>query len=158
MPNIVILSHWRVGSTNFKKTLEQITGQEFWNEPNFKKHKNTIDSMGFNEFMEKSKWKSMKCDYVKSKDYLNEILDYADMVFLLKRRDVTAQANSYGKLLNTILEKEDARIWNHGVSKLSIREIKEANDLMTELVKKHPNHRILWYEDITDILSRKEDE
>ena len=143
MPNIVILSHWRVGSTNFKKTLEQITGQEFWNEPNFKKHKNTIDSMGFNEFMEKSKWKSMKCDYVKSKDYLNEILDYADMVFLLKRRDVTAQANSYGKLLNT---------------KLYVREIKEANDLMTELVKKHPNHRILWYEDITDILSRKEDE
>ena len=68
MPNIVILSHWRVGSTNFKKTLEQITGQEFWNEPNFKKHKNTIDSMGFNEFMEKSKWKRMKCDYVKSKD------------------------------------------------------------------------------------------
>ena len=66
---IVILSHWRVGSTNFKKTLEQITGQEFWNEPNFKKHKNTIDSIGFNKFMEKSKWKSMKCDYVKSKDY-----------------------------------------------------------------------------------------
>jgi len=29
---------------------------------------------------------------------------------------------------------------------------------MTELVKKHPNHRILWYEDITDILSRREDE
>ena len=143
MPNIVILSHWRVGSTNFKKTLEQITGQEFWNEPNFKKHKNTIDSMGFNEFMKTSKWKSMKCDYEKSKDYLNEILDYADMVFLLKRRDVTAQINSYEKLLNT---------------KLYVREIKEANDLMTELVKKHPNHRILWYEDITDILSRKEDE
>ena len=143
MPNIVILSHWRVGSTNFKKTLEQITGEKFWNEPNFKKHENTIDSMGFNEFMEKSKWKSMKCDYVKSKDYLNEILDYADMVFLLKRRDVTAQINSYEKLLNT---------------KLYVREIKEANDLMTELVKKHPNHRILWYEDITDILSRREDE
>tara|TARA_A100001515_G_scaffold81549_1_gene64702 strand:+ start:256 stop:687 length:432 start_codon:yes stop_codon:yes gene_type:complete len=143
MPNIVILSHWRVGSTNFKKTLEQITGQEFWNEPNFKKHKNTIDSMGFNEFMKKSKWNSMKCDYEKSKDYLNEILDYADMVFLLKRRDVTAQINSYEKLLNT---------------KLYVREIKEANDLMTEMVKKHPNHRILWYEDITDILSRKEDE
>ena len=143
MPNIVILSHWRVGSTNFKKTLEQITGQEFWNEPNFKKHENTIDSMGFNEFMKKSKWNSMKCDYEKSKDYLNEILDYADMVFLLKRRDVTAQINSYEKLLNT---------------KLYVREIKEANDLMTEMVKKHPNHRILWYEDITDILSRKEDE
>tara|TARA_A100001201_G_scaffold18247_1_gene20726 strand:- start:274 stop:705 length:432 start_codon:yes stop_codon:yes gene_type:complete len=143
MPNIVILSHWRVGSTNFKKTLEQITGQEFWNEPNFKKHKNTIDSMGFNEFMKKSKWNSMKCDYEKSKDYLNEILDYADMVFLLKRRDVTAQINSYEKLLNT---------------KLYVREIKEANDLMTEMVKKHPNHRILWYEDIIDILSRKEDE
>ena len=140
---IVILSHWRVGSTNFKKTLEQITGQEFWNEPNFKKHKNTIDSMGFNEFMKKSKWNSMKCDYVKSKDYLNEILDYADMVFLLKRRDVTAQINSYEKLLNT---------------KLYVREIKEANDLMTEMVKKHPNHRILWYEDIIDILSRREDE
>jgi hypothetical protein len=143
MPNIVILSHWRVGSTNFKKTLEQITGQEFWNEPNFKKHKNTIDSMGFNEFMKKSKWNSMKCDYEKSKDYLNEILDYADMVFLLKRRDVTAQINSYEKLLNT---------------KLYVREIKEANDLMTEMVKKHPNHRILWYEDIIDILSRREDE
>ena len=143
MPNIVILSHWRVGSTNFKKTLEQITGEKFWNEPNFKKHKNTIDSMGFNEFMKTSKWKSMKCDYEKSKDYLNEILDYADMVFLLKRRDVTAQINSYEKLLNT---------------KLYVREIKEANDLMTELVKKHPNHRILWYEDITDILSRREDE
>ena len=143
MPNIVILSHWRVGSTNFKKTLEQITGEKFWNEPNFKKHKNTIDSMGFNEFMKTSKWKSMKCDYEKSKDYLNEILDYADMVFLLKRRDVTAQINSYEKLLNT---------------KLYVREIKEANDLMTEMVKKHPNHRILWYEDITDILSRREDE
>ena len=52
MSKIVILSHWRVGSTNFKKTLEQITGQEFWNEPDFDKHKNTIQSMGFEKFIE----------------------------------------------------------------------------------------------------------
>ena len=70
MPKIVILSHFRVGSTNFKKTLEQITGQEFWNEPKFKQHKSIIDSMGFEYFMSKSELKSMKCDYENSKDYL----------------------------------------------------------------------------------------
>ncbi len=140
---IVILSHWRVGSTNFKKTLEQITGQEFWNEPNFMKHKNTINSMGFNEFMKKSKWNSMKCDYEKSKDYLNEILDYADMVFLLIRKDVDAQIDSYYKLLGKELNKD---------------EIIRATIEMESAVEKHPNHRILYYEDMVNFLSRREDE
>ena len=143
MPNIVILSHWRVGSTNFKKTLEQITGQEFWNEPNFKKHKNTIDSMGFNEFMEKSKWKSMKCDYEKSKEFLSEIMDYADMVFLLIRKDIDAQIDSYYELLG---------------EKLNRAEIIRATFEMETIVERHPNHRILYYEDMVNFLSRRENE
>ena len=143
MPNIVILSHWRVGSTNFKKTLEQITGQEFWNEPNFKKHKNTIDSIGFNKFMEKSKWKSMKCDYEKSKEFLSEIMDYADMVFLLLRKDVDAQIQSYRNLLGEHLDKN---------------EIIRATIEMESIVERHPNHRILYYEDMVNFLSRREDE
>ena len=141
MSKIVILSHWRVGSTNFKKTLEQITGQEFWNEPDFDKHKNTIQSMGFGKFMEKSKWKSMKCDFVKSQDYLNDIIDYADMVFLLLRKDVGAQVDSYYKL--------------EGI-KLTRYEIMRANKKMKGLVQLHPNHRILYYENIVDFLSKKE--
>ena len=143
MSKIVILSHWRVGSTNFKKTLEQITGEEFWNEPNFKKHKNTIDSMGFEKFMEKSKWKSMKCDYEKSKEFLPEILSYADMVFLLLRKDVDAQIESYRNLLGECLEKD---------------EIIRATLDMESAVETHPNHRILYYEDIDNFLSRREDE
>ena len=143
MPNIVILSHWRVGSTNFKKTLEQITGEKFWNEPNFKKHKNTIDSMGFNEFMEKSKWKSMKCDYEKSKEFLPEIMDYADMVFLLLRKDIDAQIDSYYELLG---------------EKLNRAEIIRATLEMQTIVERHPNHRILYYEDMVNFLSRREDE
>ena len=127
MSKIVILSHWRVGSTNFKKTLEQITGEEFWNEPNFKKHKNTIDSMGFEKFMEKSKWKSMKCDYEKSKEFLQEILSYADMVFLLLRKDVDAQIESYRNLLGECLEKD---------------EIIRATIEMESIVERHPNHRV----------------
>ena len=141
MSKIVILSHWRVGSTNFKKTLEQITGQEFWNEPDFDKHKNTIQSMGFEKFMEKSRWKSMKCDFVKSQDYLNDIIDYADMVFLLLRKDVGAQVDSYYKL--------------EGI-KLTRYEIMRANKKMKGLVQLHPNHRILYYENIVDFLSKKE--
>jgi hypothetical protein len=141
MSKIVILSHWRVGSTNFKKTLEQITGQEFWNEPDFDKHKNTIKSMGFEKFMEKSKWKSMKCDFVKSQNYLKEIIDYADMVFLLLRKDIGAQVDSYYKL--------------EGI-KLTRYEIMSANKKMKGLVQLHPNHRILYYENIVDFLSKKE--
>ncbi len=141
MSKIVILSHWRVGSTNFKKTLEQITGQEFWNEPDFDKHKNTIQSMGFEKFMEKSRWKSMKCDFVKSQDYLNDIIDYADMVFLLLRKDIGAQVDSYYKL--------------EGI-KLTRYEIMRANKKMKGLVQLHPNHRILYYENIVDFLSKKE--
>ena len=141
MSKIVILSHWRVGSTNFKKTLEQITGQEFWNEPDFDKHKNTIQSMGFEKFMEKSKWKSMKCDFVKSQDYLKEIIDYADMVFLLLRKDIGAQVDSYYKL--------------EGI-KLTRYDIMSANKKMKGLVQLHPNHRILYYENIVDFLSKKE--
>ena len=141
MSKIVILSHWRVGSTNFKKPLEQITGQEFWNEPDFDKHKNTIQSMGFEKFMEKSRWKSMKCDFVKSQDYLNDIIDYADMVFLLLRKDVGAQVDSYYKL--------------EGI-KLTRYEIMRANKKMKGLVQLHPNHRILYYENIVDFLSKKE--
>ena len=141
MSKIVILSHWRVGSTNFKKTLEQITGREFWNEPDFDKHKNTIQSMGFEKFMEKSRWKSMKCDFVKSQDYLNDIIDYADMVFLLLRKDIGAQVDSYYKL--------------EGI-KLTRYEIMRANKKMKGLVQLHPNHRILYYENIVDFLSKKE--
>ena len=141
MSKIVILSHWRVGSTNFKKTLEQLTGQEFWNEPDFDKHKNTIQSMGFEKFMEKSRWKSMKCDFVKSQDYLNDIIDYADMVFLLLRKDIGAQVDSYYKL--------------EGI-KLTRYEIMRANKKMKGLVQLHPNHRILYYENIVDFLSKKE--
>jgi hypothetical protein len=137
---IVILSHWRVGSTNFKKTLEQITGQEFWNEPDFDKHRNTIQSMGFDKFMEQTKWKSMKCDFEKSKDYLKEILDYADMVFLIIRKDIGAQIDSYYKLEG---------------KELTHYEIMSANKKMKGLVQLHKNHRILYYEDIKDFLHKK---
>ena len=141
MSKIVILSHWRVGSTNFIKTLEQITGQEFWNEPDFNKHINTINTMGFEKFMEKSKWKSMKCDYEKSKMYLPEILKYADMVFLLMRKDIDAQIESYYKLLGKKLTRYD---------------IMRANKKMRGLVQLHPNHRILFYEDMKNFLFPKE--
>ncbi len=137
---IVILSHWRVGSTNFKKTLEQITGQEFWNEPNFMKHKNTIDYIGFDEFMNKSKWTSMKCDYEKSKEFLPEILNYADMVFLLIRKDIDAQIDSYYELLGEELNRD---------------EIIRATLEMESAVETHPNHRILYYEDMKNFLFPK---
>ena len=140
IPKIVILSHWRVGSTNFKKTLEQITGQEFWNEPKFKQHKNTIDSMGFEYFMSKSELKSMKCDYENSKDYLIDILNYADIVFLILRKDIEAQIKSYEKLMGIKLDTE---------------EVVSANEKMISLVQKHPNHRILYYEDIKGFLHKK---
>jgi hypothetical protein len=140
MPKIVILSHFRVGSTNFKKTLEQITGQEFWNEPKFKQHKSIIDSMGFEYFMSKSELKSMKCDYENSKDYLVDILNYADMVFLILRKDVDSQIKSYKKLVGIELDKE---------------ELIDSNKKMLDLVEKHPNHRILYYEDIKDFLHKK---
>jgi len=139
-PKIVILSHFRVGSTNFKKTLEQITGQEFWNEPKFKQHKNIIDSMGFEYFMSKSELKSMKCDYENSKDYLVDILNYADMVFLILRKDVDSQIKSYKKLVGIELDKG---------------ELIESNRKMLDLVEKHPNHRILYYENIKDFLHKK---
>ena len=140
MPKIVILSHFRVGSTNFKKTLEQITGQEFWNEPKFKQHKSIIESMGFEYFMSKSELKSMKCDYENSKDYLVDILNYADMVFLILRKDLYSQIKSYQKLVGIELDRE---------------ELIDANHKMLELVRKHPNHRILYYEDIKDFLHKK---
>ena len=140
MPKIVILSNFRVGSTNFKKTLEQITGQEFWNEPKFKQHKSIIESMGFEYFMSKSELKSMKCDYENSKDYLVDILNYADMVFLILRKDLYSQIKSYQKLVGIELDRE---------------ELIDANHKMLELVRKHPNHRILYYEDIKDFLHKK---
>ena len=140
MPKIVILSHFRVGSTNFKKTLEQITGQEFWNEPKFKQHKSIIESMGFEYFMSKSELKSMKCDYENSKDYLVDILNYADIVFLILRKDLYSQIKSYQKLVGIELDRE---------------ELVDANHKMLELVRKHPNHRILYYEDIKDFLHKK---
>ena len=140
MSKIVILSHWRVGSTNFKKTLEQITGQEFWNEPKFKQHKSIIESMGFEYFMSKSELKSMKCDYENSKDYLVDILNYADIVFLILRKDLYSQIKSYQKLVGIELDRE---------------ELIDANHKMLELVRKHPNHRILYYEDIKDFLHKK---
>ena len=140
IPKIVILSHFRVGSTNFKKTLEQITGQEFWNEPKFKQHKSIIESMGFEYFMSKSELKSMKCDYENSKDYLVDILNYADIVFLILRKDLYSQIKSYQKLVGIELDRE---------------ELIDANHKMLELVRKHPNHRILYYEDIKDFLHKK---
>ena len=90
-----------------KKTLEQITGQEFWNEPKFKQHKSIIESMGFEYFMSKSELKSMKCDYENSKDYLVDILNYADIVFLILRKDLYSQIKSYQKLVGIELDREE---------------------------------------------------
>ena len=54
--------------------------------------------MGFEYFMSKSELKSMKCYYENSKDYLVDILNYADMLFLILRKDVDSQIKSYKKV------------------------------------------------------------
>ena len=96
--------------------------------------------MGFEYFMSKSELKSMKCDYENSKDYLVDILNYADIVFLILRKDLYSQIKSYQKLVGIELDRE---------------ELIDANHKMLELVRKHPNHRILYYEDIKDFLHKK---
>ena len=90
--------------------------------------------------MSKSELKSMKCDYENSKDYLVDILNYADIVFLILRKDLYSQIKSYQKLVGIELDRE---------------ELIDANHKMLELVRKHPNHRILYYVDIKDFLHKK---
>ena len=85
----------------------------------------------------------MKCDYEKSKEFLPEILNYADMIFLLIRKDIDAQIDSYYELLGKELDKD---------------EIIRATIEMESIVERHPNHRILYYEDMVNFLSRREDE
>ena len=60
---------------------------------------------------------------------------------LLLRKDIGAQVDSYYKL--------------EGI-KLTRYEIMRANKKMKGLVQLHPNHRILYYENIVDFLSKKE--
>ena len=62
------------------------------------------------------------------------------MVFLILRKDVDSQIKSYKKLVGIELDKE---------------ELIESNKKMLDLVEKHPNHRILYYEDIKDFLHKK---
>ena len=72
-----------------------------------------------------------------------EILNYADMIFLLIRKDIDAQIDSYYELLGKELDKD---------------EIIRATLDMESAVETHPNHRILYYEDMVNFLSRREDE
>jgi hypothetical protein len=62
------------------------------------------------------------------------------MVFLIIRKDIGAQVDSYYKL--------------EGI-KLTRYEIMSANKKMRGLVQLHKNHRILYYEDIKDFLHKK---
>lgn len=178
---ILVLGCSRSGTTEFCKTLQEISSKKLVWEPNGKNNETIIGSFGVNNFLNKLyeddktfgvKWGMYHIWNDRPSKYTLEVIDYHDLVFFLSRRNVFQQALS----LNIAKQTEKWRAVDFGVETISQKEkeeynklsigkieldvlkkditnIKEISSKTIDYLKGHKNYRVLFYEDIFGFLS-----
>ena len=93
---VLVLGCSRSGTTEFCKTLQEITSKKFFWEPELSKHNKIVSSLGYKKFFDtiyrdKDTF-GIKFGIYPTKKVFNDIIEYHDMVFFLSRRNVFQQA------------------------------------------------------------------
>ena len=173
---VLVLGCSRSGTTEFCKTLQEITSKKFFWEPELSKHNKIVSSLGYKKFFDtiyrdKDTF-GIKFGIYPTKKVFNDIIDYHDMVFFLSRRNVFQQALSLNLAkktekwravdfgVETFSQKEKDEYNKIKVSKIDIEDIKKDIKGIKEIsiktigyLKKHKNSRVLFYEDLFGFFS-----
>ena len=173
---ILVLGCSRSGTTEFCKTLQEISSKKFFWEPDLSKHNKIVSSLGYKKFFDtiykdKETFGIKFGVYPKKKVY-NDIIDYHDMVFFLSRRNVFLQSLSLNLAkktdkwravdfgVETLTEKEKQQYNEIKVDTISIDDIKkdiigikEITNNTIDYLKAHRNSRVLFYEDLYGFFS-----
>lgn len=173
---VLVLGCSRSGTTEFCKTLQEISSKKFIWEPEFNHSEKIINSMGVDKFFDKmydnDDTFGIKFGVYPEKKTHKDIIDYHDIVFFLSRRNVFLQSLS----LNLAKKTEKWRAVDFGVETLTKKEkqqyneikvdtisiddikkdiigIKEITNNTIEYLKSHRNSRVLFYEDLYGFFS-----
>ena len=173
---VLVLGCSRSGTTEFCKTLQEISSKKFIWEPEFNHSEKIINSMGVDKFLDKmydnDDTFGIKFGVYPKKKIHNDIIDYHDMVFFLSRRNVFLQSLS----LNLAKKTEKWRAVDFGVETLTKKEKQQYNEIKVDIIsiddikkdiigikeitnntidylKSHRNSRVLFYEDLYGFFS-----
>lgn len=173
---VLVLGCSRSGTTEFCKTLQEISSKKFIWEPEFNHSEKIINSMGVDKFLDKmydnDDTFGIKFGVYPEKKTHKDIIDYHDIVFFLSRRNVFLQSLSLNLAkktekwravdfgVETLTEKEKQQYNEIKVDTISIDDIKkdiigikEITNNTIEYLKSHRNSRVLFYEDLYGFFS-----
>ena len=173
---VLVLGCSRSGTTEFCKTLQEISSKKFIWEPEFNHSEKIINSMGVDKFLDKmydnDDTFGIKFGVYPEKKTHKDIIDYHDIVFFLSRRNVFLQSLS----LNLAKKTEKWRAVDFGVETLTKKEKQQYNEIKVDIIsiddikkdiigikeitnntieylKSHRNSRVLFYEDLYGFFS-----
>ena len=173
---VLVLGCSRSGTTEFCKTLQEISSKKFVWEPEFNYKDKLIEALGIEKFLDKiyenKDTFGIKFGVYPEKKTHKDIIEYHDMVFFLSRRNVFQQALSLNLAkktekwravdfgVETFSQKEKDEYNKIKVSKIDIEDIKKDIKGIKEIsiktigyLKKHKNSRVLFYEDLFGMFS-----
>ena len=127
---VLVLGCSRSGTTEFCKTLQEISSKKFFWEPELDKHNKIIRTLGYERFFEniykdKNTFGIKFGVYPSTKGFKKILIDYHDIIFFLSRRNVFQQALS----LNLAKKTDKWRAVDFGVETLTEREKQEYNEI-----------------------------
>ena len=174
---VLVLGCSRSGTTEFCKTLQEISSKKFFWEPELDKHNKIIRTLGYERFFEniykdKNTFGIKFGVYPSTKGFKKILIDYHDIIFFLSRRNVFQQALSLNLAkktdkwravdfgVETFSQKEKDEYNKIKVSKIDVEDIKKDIKGIKEIsiktigyLKKHKNSRVLFYEDLFGFFS-----
>ena len=174
---VLVLGCSRSGTTEFCKTLQEVSSKKFVWEFGFDDNiYKLVSNLGITEFLDRiykdKNTLGIKYGVYPEKKTHKDIIDYHDIVFFLSRRNVFLQSLS----LNLAKKTEKWRAVDFGVETLTKKEkqqyneikvdtisiddikkdiigIKEITNNTIEYLKSHRNSRVLFYEDLFGFFS-----
>jgi len=174
---VLVLGCSRSGTTEFCKTLQEVSSKKFVWEFGFDDNiYKLVSNLGVTEFLDRiykdKNTLGIKYGVYPEKKTHKDIIDYHDIVFFLSRRNVFLQSLS----LNLAKKTEKWRAVDFGVETLTKKEkqqyneikvdtisiddikkdiigIKEITNNTIEYLKSHRNSRVLFYEDLYGFFS-----
>jgi len=174
---VLVLGCSRSGTTEFCKTLQEVSSKKFVWEFGFDDNiYKLVSNLGITEFLDRiykdKNTLGIKYGVYPEKKTHKDIIDYHDIVFFLSRRNVFLQSLSLNLAKKTekwravdfgveILTKKEKQQYNEiKVDTISIDDIKkdiigikEITNNTIDYLKSHRNSRVLFYEDLFGFFS-----
>jgi len=174
---VLVLGCSRSGTTEFCKTLQEVSSKKFVWEFGFDDNiYKLVNSLGITEFLDRiykdENTFGIKYGVYPQKKIQLDLIDYHDIVFFLSRRNVFEQAISLNLAkrtekwrptdfgVETFTQKEKDEYNKLKIEKIDIEDIKkdiqgikEASIKVIDYLKNHKSSRVLFYEDLFGFFS-----